>query len=139
MIRGTSNKIEAMRVYRTKLSLNASDFKYSVTASSMSDLTSAIVVPLAIVNVALILIANSVAPKTVTFAPNGRSDSMYSSTASITDCEGVLLSSPSTTTFTVPGPFHSGYTLTSPTPTTSFAHCSYWYALPDAAGLRTLS
>ena len=59
---------------------------------------------------------------TVTSAPIGLFSSMCSFTFEISSLSAGRLSASTITTFTVPAPFQSGITFTSPTPLTSFAH-----------------
>ena len=59
---------------------------------------------------------------TVTSAPIGLFSSMCSFTFEISSLSAGRLSASTITIFTVPAPFQSGITFTSPTPLTSFAH-----------------
>ena len=63
------------------------------------------------------------ADTTVTWAPMGRTDSMYWATWVTISSSNGSFSSLAITTFTVPFPFHSGITAALPTPDTDLAHC----------------
>ncbi|MNR44641.1 hypothetical protein D3C85_1634110 [compost metagenome] len=75
------------------------------------------------VTLATTSIGISTADETVTLAPTGLRSSTASRTFSIMGDFGARLSSDRRASFTVPFPFQTGNTFTSPTPGTSSAHC----------------
>ena len=76
------------------------------------------------VTAAVTLMLSGAAAATVTVAPMGRFASMWACTAATISAEAGSMPPSTSTTLTVPAPFHRGNTLAAPTPATSSAHCS---------------
>ncbi|MNE71768.1 hypothetical protein D3C80_1676680 [compost metagenome] len=112
-----------IRLYETMLVLKAKSAKKCSNLLANCTFTSSNLAPDVRVIRAETFIFTSFAGLTVTCAPTGRRSSTASFTAFIISLLGSLLSSDKMDSLTVPPPFQTGNTFTSPTPRTSNAHC----------------